>query len=201
MAFQTVYTTDADGRDVRKTVDEDGTVIHTAYRREAWVSEDEYFHVGKKKELKEADREDLERLGRTPEYVCVYQTNMRYVIEKMNLSRDEKVTLMTIMPYVDWQSNFIVDPETDTPMNGREIARKTGENKDLIARGLAGLKRKGIVAAIESGSSREKNYVMNTSLFWKGRRITQHYHHVAHFAKNGLELPVDVKYAKARPST
>lgn len=185
---------DKDGLTKKQYVDAEGTVLDELILEERWRRENErVFVYGEKEE----DFGEESGLGRKPEHIKLYRTNMQHILAKEGLTKDARCAFLSCLAYIDWNSNFVVDPSTHKPLSGRELAEKTGLSKDAVNRGLKELQEKGIIAVMSSGKSgRANHYVVNTSLAWKGKRVAKEIAQVRHFEDNGLKLPVTIKYSQ-----
>jgi hypothetical protein len=186
----------SDGNFIRQFIDNDGVIIEEYSLEERWVKKDEFVYVGQRNKGEEEFGQERS-LGRNPEHIKLYRTNIQYVLANEKLSKDARCAFLSCISYLDWNSNFVVDPKSGEPLSGRELAELTDFNKDLMAKGLRELRQKGVVAVMMSGSKgNAQHYVVNPSIAWKGKRVAKDMAQVKHFRKNGLELPVDVKYSE-----
>lgn len=178
------------GETVHQFVDQDGMIIDEIIEKRSWVRSSDYAE-------EEEEYGQEESLGRNPEHIKLYRTNIQYILAKENLSKDARCVFLSCIAYLDWNSNFVVDPRTHEPLNGKEIGDRTNLDKNVVSRGLQELKSRGIIAVVTSGSSKNaKHYIVHPSLAWKGRRVAKDIAQVKHFAKNGLKLPMEVKYSQ-----
>ncbi|MGC4375789.1 hypothetical protein WD019_02440 [Fictibacillus sp. Mic-4] len=186
---------DTNGKVKRQFIDDDGVVIEEYTLEERWVKADQFVFVGDRDYTEEYGEE--RSLGRNPEHIKLYRTNIQHVLAHEKLSKDARCAFLSCVAYLDWNSNFVVNPKTGEPLSGRELADLSDFNKDLMAKGLRELRQKGIVAVMMSGSKgNAQHYVVHPSIAWKGKRVAKDMAQIKHFAKNGLELPVNVKYSE-----
>jgi hypothetical protein len=183
---------------IRQFIDHDGVVIEEYKLEERWVKKDEFVYVGQK-DYSPKEYGEEQSLGRSPEHIKLYRTNIQYILAKEKLSKDARCAFLSCVAFLDWNSNFVVDPKSGEPLSGRELADLTDFNKDLMAKGLRELRQKGVVAVMMSGTKgNAQHYVVNPSIAWKGKRVAKDMAQVKHFRKNGLELPVDIKYSEGK---
>lgn len=184
------------GNVIRQFIDDDGVIIEEYTLEERWIKKDEFVYVGQRDHSPPEYGEE-KSLGRNPEHIKIYRTNIQHVLANEKLSKDARCAFLSCIAFLDWNSNFVVNPKTREPMSGRELADLTDYNKDLMAKGLRELRQKGVVAVMMSGSKgNAQHYVVNPSIAWKGKRVAKDMAQVKHFRQNGLELPVDVKYSE-----
>jgi hypothetical protein len=187
---------DSNGKVIRQYIDDDGMIVEEYTLEERWVKKDEFVFVGQR-DYQPKEYGEETSLGRNPEHIKLYRTNIQHVLANENLSKDARCAFLSCVAYLDWNSNFVVNPKTGEPLSGRELAGLTDYNKDLMAKGLKELRQKGVVAVMMSGSKgNAQHYVVNPSIAWKGKRVAKDMAQIKHFRKNGLELPVDVKYSE-----
>jgi hypothetical protein len=183
---------------IRQFVDDEGVIIEEYKLEERWVKKDEFVYVGQR-DYSPNDYGEEKGLGRSPEHIKLYRTNIQHILAKEKLSKDARCAFLSCVAFLDWNSNFVVDPKSGEPLSGRELAELTDFNKDLMAKGLRELRQKGVVAVMMSGSKgNAQHYVINPSIAWKGKRVAKDMAQVKHFRKNGLELPVDIKYSEGK---
>jgi|GEM_PF-3823415 len=177
---------DDSGKTVRQFVDPDGVIIEQYKLVQQWVRESDQ---------KQTSKEDEPRLGRNPEHIKLYRTNIQYILAKENLSKNARVTLLSCVAYLDWNNNIVVDSRTGEPLNGKEIAERTNLSKNIVSMGLRELQSKGIIY-ITGATKNSRQYVVNPSVAWKGNRVAKDIAQAMHFNKHGLKLPVNIKYTQ-----
>lgn len=189
---------DSNGNVIRQFIDHDGVIIEEYKLEERWVKKGEFIYVGQRDHKAEEYGEE-KGLGRNPEHIKLYRTNIQHVLANEGLSKDARCAFLSCIAFLDWNSNFVVDQKSGEPLSGRELADYTAFNKDLMAKGLRELRQKGVVAVMMSGTKgNAQHYVVNPSIAWKGKRVAKDMAQVKHFRKNGLALPVDVKYSEGK---
>lgn len=185
--------TNEDGEIIgRQFIDSDGVIIDELRLEQRWVRGNQYVYVGDTRDEEEYGQE--RSLGRNPEHIKLYRTNIQHILGKMALSKDARCAFLSCIAFLDWNSNFVVDPATQEPLSGREIADRTQLDKMVMSRGLRELQSLGVIAIMSSGQ-RKQSYVVHPSVAWKGRRVAKDIAQVKHFADNGLDLPIDIKYS------
>lgn len=193
MELQTVVFEDTNGITWRHHVDPDGVIISKQKLEQRWVEDNQSVLIYDTD--KEEEYGEEKSLGRNPQHIKLYRTNIQHILSRLDLSKDARCAFLSCVAYLDWNSNYVVDPVTKEPLSGREIAERTGLNKNVMNVGLQELNAHGIVAVMSSGRGRAQHYVVNPSVAWKGKRVAKDMSQVKHFKKNGLDLPVDVKYS------
>lgn len=185
-----VFTSES-GETIRQFIDSDGVIIDELRLEQRWIRGDQYVYVG---DTGDEEYGSERSLGRNPEHIKLYRTNIQHILGKMTLSKDARCAFLSCIAFLDWNSNFVVDPVTQEPLSGREIADRTLLDKMVMSRGLRELQAHGIIAVMSSGQ-RKQSYVMHPSVAWKGRRVARDIAQVKHFDDNGLDLPVTIKYS------
>jgi len=139
-------------------------------------------------------------LGRPPkkpkdDFVKVYTRNWSYVVKKKKLSLNEAGFFFSLLAFLDWESNFLVNPETGGNTSGREIAKVLGMDQDDVNEYMERLNKKGLVAIVKLGHGRPNHFILNTNLVFRGKHMKNLSEH-ERFNDSPLELPVVVKYTE-----
>lgn len=106
-----------------------------------------------------------------PEFFRVYCANWADIVDKKKLSFVEAGVFMSLLRFVDWQSNWLVHPKTNRNLNASEIAGLLKTDRSSISDHLKRLHDKGMIAAVSTGKGGENHYLLNSHLVFKGKRI------------------------------
>lgn len=133
--------------------------------------------------------------GKQPNFYRVYCTNWADIIDKKKLSFAEIGVLMSLMRFVDWESNFLVHPYTRKNLSLQEIANLLkAERKNLIVH-MESLHKKGLIAVLKCGGNGFPNhYILNTNVLFKGNKIKDINEHKRFTQDCAYEPPIKVKY-------
>ncbi len=136
--------------------------------------------------------------GRPPErqrvrFFKVYEKNWADIIDKKKLTFQEVGVFMTLLRFIDWESNFLVHPKTGKNLSGREIAELLGVDKNRMNDYLNRLNDKGLLAIIKRGRGAPNHYILNTNVVFKGNMIREINEHNV-FDSCAYEPVVRIKY-------
>lgn len=106
---------------------------------------------------------------KTPEFFKVYRTNWMDIVLKKRLTLAEIGFFMSLLVFVDWESNFLVHPKTKENLSAREIADLLGIDHSNVLEYLSRLNKKGIIAILNVGGKGCPNhYLLNSNLVFRG---------------------------------
>lgn len=110
-------------------------------------------------------------------FVQIIQENWSYLQTEQYLKSEEIVFLMSLIPYIGFGSNAIVDnpkKKQPLPITQRELSRVLGTSETKVSRVVKGLFLKGIIARSEScvENSNVKSYALfiNPHILYAGDR-------------------------------
>jgi glycerophosphoryl diester phosphodiesterase len=110
-------------------------------------------------------------------FVQIIQENWTYLQKEQYLKNEEIVFLMSLIPFIGFGSNAIVDDpkkKQPLPITQRELARALGTSETKVSRVVKGLFLKGIIAKAEScvENSNVKSYALfvNPHVLYAGDR-------------------------------
>lgn len=132
--------------------------------------------------------------GRKPEFYKVYKTNWQDIVLKKKLDISEIGFLMSVMAFVDWESNFLVHPKTRANLSCRDIAEllnmSPNHTKDYMDR----LNSKGLIAIVKCGQGYPNHYIINTNILFRGNKMKDINEHNRFMQDCPYTPPVDIKY-------
>jgi len=127
--------------------------------------------------------------GKKPHFYRVYCSNWADIIDKKRLTFVEVGVLMSLMRFVDWQSNFLVHPKTGKNLNASELARLLKTSDSHLPEHLEVLHKKGLLSVVKCGGKGYPNhYILNSHVLFKGNRIKDMNEH-ERFSKDCPYLP------------
>jgi hypothetical protein len=106
-----------------------------------------------------------------PEFFRIYCANWADIIDKKRLSFVEVGVFMSLLRFVDWQSNWLVHPKSRRNLNASEIADLLKADRSSMCEHLKRLHDKGMLAAVSTGKGSENHYLLNSHVVFKGKRI------------------------------
>jgi len=133
--------------------------------------------------------------GKQPNFYRVYCTNWADVIDRKRLTFSEIGVLMSLMRFVDWESNFLIHPITRQNLSCQEIAKLLNTERNRLNEHMEVLHKKGLLAIVKCGGNGFPNhYILNTNILFKGNRIKDVNEHKRFIKDCAYEPPVKVKY-------
>jgi hypothetical protein len=137
------------------------------------------------------------RNAKKPHFIKLYRTNWVDIVKKKKLSIHEAGLLVILMAYIDWQSPYLVHPDTGENLNEKEIADLLGIHRGHLHNQLDSLCSKGLIAKINKGKGSPNNYMINSNVFFFGSAIKDINDHLV-FTKDCEYIPpVVLKYKEA----
>jgi hypothetical protein len=105
------------------------------------------------------------------DFIKLYRENIIDVIRKKELSSGAFGVLFLCVTFVDWQSNFLVHPDTRTPLSISGLEALTGFTRKTLSENLETLKQYGFISLLSRGNGRSPHILLNTNLAFRGKRI------------------------------
>lgn len=141
--------------------------------------------------------------GRTnARFTKIYDSNLAYLVDKKCLTNTEFGVLFKILRFLDWESNYLVHPETGENMSGAELARWLQEDRSDFVETLERLNKKGLLSIVKRGGPGYANhFILNTNLLFRGNHIRD-IRQTDHFRGDACQFkaPVTIRH-KERPKT
>jgi len=133
--------------------------------------------------------------GKKHSFYRVYCKNWSDIIDRKHLTLTEVGVLMSLMRFVDWESNFLVHPRTGRNANASELAQMLKIDRADLLKYLDRLHTKGMLSVVKIGGNGYPNhYILNSHILFKGNKmkdINEHYR----FDKDcPYEPPSPIKY-------
>ena len=174
----------------RYVVNDDGEVLHEHTKSDVWLQPGERIAI-----VKPGRRTDKPT---SPEFIKLYRTNIIEVITSKKLSMTERGVFLSLLIFVDWQSNFLVHPTTKRVLNDSSISSLIGYDRSALADVVKRLNDKGLIIILKNGNGRGNSYMINTNLVFNGRRIKDVNEHKA-FENVAYKPKINVKYQTEKP--
>lgn len=99
----------------------------------------------------------------------IYYEELKYIKEQYGLSSAEKNLLLSLSPYLMWETNLLVDEYTGEPLSQGELIEKLEINKTTLIRNIKGLYEKKLLCPFTY--KRKKYYLINPYIMYNGKRI------------------------------
>lgn len=148
---------------------------------------DQYWH----------SRTNNAKQGRTPkkpEFFKVYRANWLDIVLKKKLTISETGFLMSLMAFVDWESNFLVHPKTHKNLSCRNIADLLDIDKNQALEYMDKLNKKGLIAIVKFGEGYPNHYIINTNVLFRGSCIKDINEHDRFMRDCPYEPVTEIKY-------
>ena len=176
----------------RYVIDEEtGEVLHEHTRAEIWLQPGET--AVKVKPGRKRDKPS------NPEFIKLYRTNIIDIITAKRLSMVERGVFFSMLVFVDWQSNYLVHPETKRVLNDSSLSRLIGYERNALAEIAKKLNDKGLIIILKNGIGRGNSYMINTNIVFNGRKIKDINEHRA-FDNLSYAPRIKVKYQEETPA-
>ncbi len=128
----------------------------------------------------------------------VYCTNWTEIVSSGLLSLTERGLLMSLMCFVDWESNFLVHPDTGKNLSATEIAELLSIDRSTMMDYLDRLQEKGMLTVVKRKERVANHYILNTNVLFKGNKMKSMREYDIFNADGwAYEAPVSVKYRKS----
>lgn len=99
----------------------------------------------------------------------IYYDEINYIKDVYGLSKGEKNLLLSISPYLMWETNLLVDEESGKPLTQSELADKLDIHRTTITRNMQGLYDKKLILIIKNNN--KKYILVNPYIMYSGKRI------------------------------
>jgi len=174
----------------RYITDDEGEVVHIQTKADVWLQDGEKVFVVKPGRKKEKES--------NPEFIKLYRTNIIDIITSKKLSMTERGVFLSLLIFVDWQSNFLVHPTTKQVLNDSSISSLIGYDRSAFTDVVKRLNDKGLIIILKNGNGRGNSYMINTNVVFNGRRIKDINEHKA-FNNVAYQPLTKVKYQIEKP--
>ena len=102
----------------------------------------------------------------------VYYENWAEIIDRKQLSFQEIGILMSLMRFVNWESNYLVHPKTCKNLNLSDLARMLKASRSDLGDYIDRLHKKGLLSKVSTGGPGFPNhYILNSHIVFRGNKI------------------------------
>jgi len=169
----------------RYIVDDNGEVMHKQTKREVWLQPGETVGIVKPGRKRDA--------ANNPEFIKTYRTNIIDIVtreappdkndtgrlpnghkrknKKKWLSTLERAIFLSMMVFIDWESNYIVHPANKNLLNDTSLGELIGYDRGTISETTNMLANKGLISIIKNGNGRGNSFMINTNIVFNGRKM------------------------------
>lgn len=99
----------------------------------------------------------------------IYYDEINYIKNIHGLPKGEKNLLLSMSPYLMWETNLLVDEESGNPLSQTELALKLDIHRSTISRNMIGLYEKKLILIINK--DKKKYILINPYIMYSGKRI------------------------------
>ena len=99
----------------------------------------------------------------------IYYDEINYIKNTYGLSKGEKNLLLSMSPYLMWETNLLVDEDSGDPLSQTELALKLDVHRSTISRNMTGLYEKKLILIINK--DKKKYIIINPFIMYSGKRI------------------------------
>lgn len=135
--------------------------------------------------------------GKQPNFYKLYATNWQDIIQKKRLSFNEVGLFVSLLSFLDWESPYVVHPETGKPLSCYAIAKLLQCDRKHIETILERLCDKGMVAKVNRGYGYSCHYMLNSNVVHFGKYMRDLNDH-NNFSNCPYKPPVEVKYRESK---
>lgn len=130
------------------------------------------------------------------QFCKVYTTNWNDIIDKKSLSLTEIGFFMSLMRFVNWESNFLVHPRTKQNLNASSIAELLKIDRGSVFIYLERLNKKGMLCVVKCGDGYPNHYILNSNILFRGNKIKDMSEHRRFLEDCPYQPPVAIKYVE-----
>ena len=99
----------------------------------------------------------------------IYYDEIKYIKNIYGITKGENNLLLSLSPYLMWETNLLVDEDSGSPLTQKEIIEKLGISKPTMINNMKGLYEKKIVCPITFKGN--KYFIVNPYIMYSGKRI------------------------------
>ncbi|GIM30115.1 hypothetical protein CPJCM30710_27810 [Clostridium polyendosporum] len=135
---------------------ESGEILHEHKKQEVWVQDGEQVYVHKPKKAKARKK--------TIHFIKLHRINWRGIIRNNLLTTPELALLTSLLAFLDWESNYIIDDETKQPFNESSLAKAIHCDRRNLHTLLKSLERKGFLLIEKQGRGKPNRFLLNPNI-------------------------------------
>lgn len=133
--------------------------------------------------------------GKEAYFIKLYRSNLVDIVSKKKLDLNEAGLLFMLLPYMGWQTPYIINPKTKNNMNASEIATELKIERKHCSDMLDRLSTKGILSKVNRGAGKPNHYMVNVNISFYGKTIDD-LNHVDVFKNCAYEPKLEIKYTQ-----
>jgi hypothetical protein len=133
--------------------------------------------------------------GKDAYFIKLYRSNLVDIVSKRKLDLNEAGLLFMLLPYIGWQTPYIINPHTKNSMNASEIANKLKLDRSHCSGLLDRLVTKGILCKVNRGAGKPNHYMINVNISFYGKTIDD-INHIDVFKNCAYEPKLEIKYTQ-----
>lgn len=126
-------------------------------------------------------------------FIKLYEKNWTDIVRRKRLDPYDTGIFVMLTCFMDWESNYLVHPDTRHNLSCSELADLLGVSRTHLHECLERLNAKGLVAIVKRGTGAPNHYLLNTNVVFKGSKIKDINEHQV-FEKCAYEPAERIKY-------
>lgn len=132
--------------------------------------------------------------GKRAHFLKFYRTNWLDIVLKKHLTPYETGVFSLLLAFLDWQSPYIVHPNTGKNLNESELADLLKIDRAQLNTTIQVLCDKGMLKKVCGGKGRPNHFMINTNVAFYGNTIKDINDHIT-FVKDCVYKPtLEIKY-------
>jgi hypothetical protein len=133
--------------------------------------------------------------GRKPYFIKWYRTNWQGIVRSRMLTPYEAGIYSMMVAFLDWESCFVIHPDTNKPFNESSFASFLGMSQSQMHETVHSLRQKGLISRLQGKDGLPANLLINPNVSFWGSRMKDT-RHQQHFTGETCEYKpqVTVKY-------
>lgn len=125
----------------------------------------------------------------------LYATNWQDIVKKKRLTFTEIGLFMSLVAFLDWESQFLIDPYTGKNLSCSKIATILSTDRAHVSEIMDRLCDKGLISKVMRGSGCSCHFMLNSNVVHFGKYMKD-LRHVEVFKDCKYNAPTDVKYSQ-----
>lgn len=162
------------------------------------ITDKETGEIIKEYWVEERDKSSGKPPGKRAHFFKVYRTNWLDIIQNKRLTPYETGIFSSLLAFLDWQSPYIVHPQTGENLNESEIAKLISVDRSQLNTTLQSLCEKGLIKKVCGGKGRPNHYMLNTNVVFYGNTIRDLNDHVTFIKDCSYKPIIEMKYKQSQ---
>ncbi len=148
--------------------------------------------------IEEKDSPSGKPRGKKAHFIKFYKTNWIDIVTKKHLTPYEVGVFSMMIAFLDWQSPYIVHPDTNKNLNESELSELVKIDRAQLNVTIQSLCDKGMIKKICGGKGRANHFMINTNIAFNGVTIKDINDHTT-FTKDCAYKPVlEMRYNQSQ---